>query len=147
MCLWNSSAYFRAGYENSFHYNPLFSHASYFFFFLKILFWVKNFHSVSLPKGEVPPPPPLFLKLRGRIFRMFLSHGRVEKKCIFPVGKEKDAYFCKSRKKGEMKLKAETCVFGLEIPVVNSHHREWLWFNKGRDYSNFWQLIRPRSRF
>lgn len=48
------------------------------------------------------------------------------KKCIFPVGKEKDAYFCKSRKKGEMKLKAETCIFGLEIPVVNLHHRERL---------------------
>lgn len=147
MCLWNSSAYFRAGYENSFHYNPLFSHASYFFFFFENPLLSKKFPFCIFAKRWSSPPPPIFLKLRGRIFRMFLSHGRVEKKCIFPVGKEKDAYFRNSRKKGDMKLKAGTCTFGLETSVVNSHHREWLWFNKGRDYSDFWQLIRPRSRF
>lgn len=43
----------------------------------------------------------------------------MEKKYIFPVGEKKNHIFCSSRKKGEMKPKAESCIFGLEMSEVN----------------------------
>lgn len=79
-----------------------------FYFILKILFWVKNFHPVSLPKDELTPSP-FFISL-GEQSSMFLSHGRVEK-MHFPSRVKKNVHiFIVVETQGEMKLKAETCI-------------------------------------
>lgn len=79
-----------------------------FYFILKILFWVKNFHAVALSKGEISPHL-FFLSLEEESFRCFWVTEEW-KKCIFPVGYKKGPHFYGSRNVGEIKLKAETCI-------------------------------------
>ena len=116
MCLWNRSAYFRAGYENSFHYNPLFLHASYIFFFKSSF---ESEISILYLCQKVKYFPLFFLSSEEESFRCFWVMGEW-KNCIFPEGEKKGTiFFVVVEKKGEMKLRAESCIFGLEMSEVN----------------------------